>query len=111
MTAAAIRASMLRNHRRPDTWGSTVGKHSAPEGASADPIVADALAARSTSAVHHAAGESPVGWPAAPAPERGGLGWPADIRSGDDAGSAPEEPGPPVARRSWRRLLGLDRAA
>jgi hypothetical protein len=98
-----------------------VGKHAAPEGASADPIVAEALAHRSTPAVHHAAGEGPVGWPGTPAPEGGGLGWPADADGAEAAGNgavdggevdrAPEEPAPPVARRSWRRLLGVSRVA
>jgi len=87
-----------------------VGKHAAPEGASADPIVAEALASRSRSAVHHAAVEGPVGWPGPPAPEGGGLGWPADAGRTED-GNAAQEPAPPVARRSWRRLLGLGRAA
>jgi len=87
-----------------------VGKHAAPEGASADPIVADALASRSTPAVRHAAEEGPVGWPGTPAPEGGGLGWPADAGS-SEGDSAPDESAPPVARRSWRRLLGLSRAA
>jgi hypothetical protein len=98
-----------------------VGKHAAPEGASADPIVAEALAHRSTPAVHHAAVEGPVGWPGTPAPEGGGLGWPADVDGAEAAGNgavdggevdhAPEEPAPPVARRSWRRLLGVSRVA
>jgi len=87
-----------------------VGKHAAPEGASADPIVAEALAHRSTPAVHHAAVEGPVGWPGTPAPEGGGLGWPADV-DGAEVDRAPEEPAPPVARRSWRRLLGVSRVA
>jgi hypothetical protein len=92
-----------------------VGKHAAPEGASADPIVADALAHRSSPAVHHSAAESPVGWPGTPAPEGGGLGWPADADR-PEAGSgevdrALEVPAPPVARRGWRRLLGISRVA
>jgi hypothetical protein len=98
-----------------------VGKHAAPEGASADPIVAEALAHRSAPPVHHAAAESPVGWPDPPAPEGGGLGWPADADSAKagqngavDGGAVdrtPEQPAPPVARRSWRRLLGVSRVA
>jgi hypothetical protein len=89
-----------------------VGKHTAVEGASADPIVADALASRATGAggVHHAdsaraEGESGLGWPAPPAPGGGGLGWPAD------ATDALSESAPPVARRGWRRLFGLSRVA
>jgi hypothetical protein len=111
-----------------------VGKHAAPEGASSDPIVADALAHRPAQAAHHAAVEGPVGWPGAPAREGGGLGWPADASTGDGAAPdgaapdgaaadrsegdgapegerAPEEPAPPVARRSWLRLLGAGRVA
>ena len=87
-----------------------MGKHAAPEGAAADPIVADALARRSSPAVHRTATEGPVGWPGIPAPEGGGLGWPADA-GGSDGDGAPAEPAPPVTRRSWRRLLGLSRAA
>lgn len=100
--------------------GFTVGKHEAADGSTPDPIVAEALAHRPTGAVHHAAdaaetpatetpaaetpaaetpaAESPVGWPGAPAPEGGGLGWPAD------ATAAP-------APRGWRRLFGLSRVA
>ena len=85
-----------------------MGKHAAPEGASADPIVADALASRSTRAVHHAAAEAPVGWPGTPAPEGGGLGWPADADRSEVDG-APEQA--PAAGRRWRRLLGLSRVA
>jgi hypothetical protein len=90
-----------------------VGKHAAPERASADPIVAEALAHRSAPAVHHAAAEGPVGWPGMPAPEGGGLGWPADAGVADsaEADRAPEEPAPPVVRRGWRRLIGLSRVA
>ena len=83
-----------------------MGKHAAPEGSSADPIVAQALAHRPPSAVHHAAVEGPVGWPGSPAREGGGLGWPADAVDGDS-----EEPAPPAAPRGWRRLFGLSRAA
>jgi hypothetical protein len=62
-----------------------VGKHTAAEGASADPIVADALASRSAGAGHSADGaratqERGIGWPATPAPRGGGLGWPGDLR-------------------------------
>ena len=98
-----------------------MGKHAALEGASADPIVAEALAHRSTPAVHHAAAEGPVGWPGTPAPEGGGLGWPPDLDiaeaaqngavDGGEVDSVPVEPAPPVARRSWRRLLGVSRVA
>jgi hypothetical protein len=88
--------------------------------------VADALARRSARAadqsagvVQHAGavaeGESGIGWPAPPLPERGGLGWPEDAR--DEAGTAPAdvvstgETTPRVVRRGWRRLFGASRAA
>jgi hypothetical protein len=105
---SSFRASMPPTTDDAVTWGFTVGKHVAREGTSADPIVAEALARRPATAVHHAAAEGPVGWPGEPAPEGGGLGWPADVGAAD---SAPEEPAPPVARRGWRRLLGSSRAA
>ncbi|WP_116450998.1 hypothetical protein [Blastococcus litoris] len=96
-----------------------MGKHAAPEGATADPIVADALARRPAGAAHHAAVEGPVGWPGTPAEEGGGLGWPGGLGGDgtDEADSAPEEPAPPApaapdtARRGWRRLLGVSRVA
>ncbi|MGY1801967.1 hypothetical protein ACI78T_01645 [Blastococcus sp. SYSU D00922] len=96
-----------------------MGKHAAPEGATADPIVADALAHRPPGAAHHAAVQGPVGWPGTPAEEGGGLGWPADLGGdgADEDDSASEEPAPPApapaaaARRGWRRLLGTSRVA
>jgi hypothetical protein len=99
-----------------------VGKHAAPDGDSADSIVAEALVHRpETGGVHRAelpraAGESPVGWPGTPAPEGGGLGWPGDLTdvAGAEAAEAdpvPEEPGSPVARRGWRRLFRVNRVA
>jgi hypothetical protein len=86
-----------------------VGKHSAVDGASPDPIVAGALAGRPADAAHHAATGSPVGWPG-PEPEGGGLGWPGDL---DDAAAtyATDEPAAPAARRGWRRLFTWSRAA
>ena len=81
-----------------------MGKHAAPEGASADPIVADALAHRPADPGHHAVSDNPVGWPGEPAPEGGGIGWPADL----PPAAAVE---PPVARRTWRQLFGARRVA
>jgi hypothetical protein len=94
-----------------------VGKHAAAEGASAHPIVAAALAARpaETGGAHsidgaRAGGESPLGWPAPPAPGGGGLGWPADIDT--DATAPAQADAPPAAlRRSWRQLFGARRVA
>ena len=92
-----------------------MGKHAAAEGASADPIVAAALALRpaETGGAHvadgaRADGESPLGWPAAPAPGGGGLGWPADA---DTAAPAETDAPPAALRRSWRRLFGARRVA
>ncbi|UOY00982.1 hypothetical protein [Blastococcus sp. PRF04-17] len=97
-----------------------MGKHAAPDGASAHPLVVAALASRSGEGAHShdgrsqgsPGGGSEVGWPAPPAPGGGGLGWPADADA--DAGDAgTEEPGPPatVVRRGWRRLFGASRVA
>ncbi|WP_139228724.1 hypothetical protein [Blastococcus tunisiensis] len=80
-----------------------MGKHAAPEGAPADPIVAEALAHRSPDAPHHTVGEGPVGWPGEPAPEDGRVGWPGDLRE-------PAAPAP-TARRGWRRLFSAGRVA
>jgi hypothetical protein len=90
---------------------STVGKHSAGDGAGVDPIVAVALAQRPIAAEpaepRHAPGLAPVaadgtdgglGWPGDPA-DNTGLGWPAR-----DTGTTAE----PVRRRGgWRRLFGV----
>ncbi|MCW2742986.1 MAG: uncharacterized protein JWR45_3408 [Blastococcus sp.] len=102
-----------------------MGKHSAADGDSADPIVAAALGSRAAEshAVHSAdeppvTEEGPVGWPGAPAPGGGGLGWPADAGSERDPavpaeadGDAMAGPGAPPVRRSWRRLFGAGRVA
>jgi hypothetical protein len=92
---------------------STVGKHSADDGAGVDPVVAAALAQRPSPAEpaepRHAPGLVPVaadgtgglGWPGDPA-DGGGLGWPAR-----DADAVPADR--PVRRRGWRRLFGAAR--
>ncbi|MFD2090113.1 hypothetical protein ACFSHS_00840 [Blastococcus deserti] len=92
-----------------------MGKHTAVEGASADPIVAGALLHRGArpGGDHaadgaRAAGESGLGWPGPPAREGGGLGWPGDARErAADTTVAPAA----LVRRGWRRILGLGRAA
>jgi hypothetical protein len=96
--------------------GLTVGKHAAPDGASAHPLVAAALASRGDGSGTHREGderpgtESEVGWPVPPAPEGGGLGWPAD--AGEEQSEAAAEPVTrPVLRRGWRRVFGLGRVA
>jgi len=103
-----------------------VGKHTAADDSTVDPLVADALSRRA-GAPAAARGEHSgdgTGWPQ-PEPEGGGaVGWP------DDTGPAPDEdapepaPGPteqdsaPVVRatpltprRGWRRLFGARSAA
>ncbi len=113
----------------------TVGKHSAHDGATAHPLVADALERRQQGTAppvdRGGALQTPdVGWPAAPG--RGdGLGWPGDRPAGpvdhapDDDGSVlavldeatareaqQVQPGPatpdeqPVRRQGWRRFFG-----
>ena len=93
---------------------STVGRHSADDGAGVDPFVAAALAQRPApaepAAPRHAPGLVPVGadgtggglgWPGDPA-DGTGLGWPA--RGTDAADAAVDRP---VRRRGgWRRLFG-----
>jgi hypothetical protein len=85
-----------------------VGKHAAPDGASAHPLVAAALASRGDEGGSHREGQerpgsgSEVGWPAPPAPEGGGLGWPAD------AGKAQAAAVPvtrTILRRGWPRVV------
>jgi hypothetical protein len=92
-----------------------VGKHAAPEGASAHPLVTAALASRPSAGAHShdgqgEGGSSEVGWPAPPAPGGGGLGWPADAEN--HGAAAPEAPATvaPVLR-GWRRLFGASRVA
>ena len=111
-----------------------MGRHTAPDGDSVHPVVAEALARRPADAAGAHRGErthrveGSLGWPGEPpAPGSGGLGWPGDLtqtvpvgplteaRHDDDASDEQsEEPAPPLdggRRRGWRRLLGLDRAA
>ena len=84
-----------------------MGKHAAPEGAPADPIVAAALAHRPVAPVRHAATESPVGWPGEPAPEDSRVGWPGDL----PVTGPKQDADAPLVRRGWRRLFGAGRAA
>jgi hypothetical protein len=99
-----------------------VGKHAAPDGSSAHPLVAAALAQRAADvAVSHredarpATSQGGLGWPGPPpAPERGGLGWPGDASAaaGETRAEKPAaSPLRPTLRRGWRRLFGLSRAA
>jgi hypothetical protein len=105
-----------------------VGKHAAPEGSAVDPIVAGALARRAGEGSDEeqtpAERTGPVGWPAPPAPDDGGLGWPghdpAETPADAVARPATEEPtaapaaeprGPAAEPRGWRRLLRLRPAA
>lgn len=114
----------------------TVGKHSARDGATVHPLVADALERRQPGTGPGGHGDAPllateVGWPSAPG--RGeGLGWPGDRPAGS-VDRAPEDDGSvlavldeatareadeqahggaataeeqPVRRQGWRRLFG-----
>ena len=98
-----------------------VGRHTAADGAAADPLVAAALTRRpgDGAGAHRgdtasSPGEGGLGWPVppeAPEPGDGGLGWPGggsgqgaeDATRSETAGTRP--------RRGWRRLLGSARAA
>jgi hypothetical protein len=87
-----------------------MGRHTATDGTSVHPLVAEGVARRvSATASHRTPDEqqsSEVGWPAPP--NRGsGLGWPGDL-SAD--GEEPAEPAPP-GRRGWRRLFRASPAA
>src|SRR6185312_16609546 len=61
-----------------------VGRHTAPDGESVHPVIAEALARRPAVGAHRDEGshrdEGPLGWPGEP-PARGtgGLGWPGDL--------------------------------
>jgi hypothetical protein len=88
-----------------------VGKHAAPDGSSAHPLVADALAHRPADAPRHEAtpGRSGgLGWPGPP-PGEGSIGWPKKDTA--DAETADEEPVPAGARRGWRRFFRASSAA
>ncbi|MCO7221196.1 hypothetical protein [Klenkia sp. PcliD-1-E] len=111
-----------------------MGKHTALDGASVHPLVADALERRqhvaawlgAPNVVQRQRAEVPstaVGWPVAPQ-HADGLGWPGvdldqprDADHPDDDGSvlavldsaAEQEvgsPGPPARRTGWRRFFG-----
>jgi len=96
-----------------------VGKHTAADGSTMHPLVADALSRRAgvPTAAHDGQGSS-TGWPE-PEPGGGGaVGWPDDTRpapDGDrqeaDGGPGDRAAAPPASRRGWRRLFGANRAA
>jgi hypothetical protein len=86
-----------------------VGRHSALEGASVDPVVAAALARRPADAPAGRHGdlraegtESGLGWPGT-STTREGLGWPGGIS--DEARPAAPATEAPQRRRGWRRLF------
>jgi hypothetical protein len=87
-----------------------VGKHAAPAGSSAHPLVVAALAGRAPDAPRHEAApgrEGGLGWPGPP-PGEPGAGWPVqDV--GD--GAAAKQPAPAESRRGWRRLFRARSAA
>jgi hypothetical protein len=89
-----------------------MGRHTATDGSSVHPLVAEGLARRGVATGSHRTGDDPgqrsgeVGWPAPP--NKGhGLGWPGDLSAGDED---PAEPAP-RARRGRRRLFGTTPAA
>ena len=86
-----------------------MGRHSALEGASVDPVVAAALARRPADAPAGRHGdlraegtESGLGWPGTSTTHEG-LGWPGGIS--DEATQAAPDARPPQRRRGWRRLF------
>jgi hypothetical protein len=90
-----------------------MGRHTAADGTSVHPLVAEGLSRRAVGTGTHrtdARQSTEVGWPA-PATKGEGLGWPGDLATdGDDGEAAAEEPAP-RARRGWRRSRGADPAA
>jgi hypothetical protein len=88
----------------------TVGKHAAPDGSAVHPLVADALARRASGGTDGQREQEPaertgrVGWPAAPAPGGGGLGWPGGEPADAGVTSVADVP---MAQRGWRRLFRL----
>jgi hypothetical protein len=90
----------------------TVGRHAAPPGSSAHPIVAEALAHRGPDAPRYEAAPGRpggLGWPGPP-PGDPGTGWPAKEATDVDA-AAEEEPAPARSGRGWRRLFRSRAAA
>ncbi|MCA0145997.1 hypothetical protein [Blastococcus sp. LR1] len=97
-----------------------MGRHTAADGASADPLVAAALAQRPAAGTgaHHgidqaSSGEGGLGWPTAPEspePGDGGLGWPGGGSGNgtEDSAAVPEDDARP--RRGWRRIFGASAA-
>lgn len=85
-----------------------MGRHSAVEGAAADPVVAAALGRRPADAagrhgdVRAEGTESGLGWPGASTTHEG-LGWPGRT-SGQDRVAEPDA-GRAALRRGWRRLF------
>ena len=86
-----------------------MGRHSAPEGAAVDPVVAAALAQRPVDAPAGRHGDlraegtrSGLGWPGTSTTHEG-LGWPGGMT--DEAPQAVPAAEPPRRRRDWRRLF------
>jgi len=87
-----------------------MGRHTAADGSSVHPLVAEGLARRASgaaidqSAEAEPGRESEVGWPAPPRKGHG-LGWPGDLPADD------EQPARSAPLRGWRRLFGASPAA
>ena len=85
-----------------------MGRHTASDGSSVHPLVAEGLARRgSATGSHRTVGEQEqrsgeVGWPAPPHKGRG-LGWPGDLPVDDEP--------VPHGRRRWGGELGTTPAA
>jgi hypothetical protein len=95
-----------------------VGKHAAPDGAAAHPLVAAALAQRAAGIsgsrredAAEPAREGGLGWPDPPRPGGGGLGWPGKDPVEGVESAAAEESASATSRRGWRRLFRLGSAA
>jgi hypothetical protein len=98
----------------------TVGKHTAADDSTVDPLVAAALAHHTPGAAQHEGPHRPgeegeVGWPGDPR-EGEGLGWPAEPEQGSVGDGARDRTvevpsAVPGARRGWRRLFGATSAA
>ena len=89
-----------------------MGRHSALEGASVDPVVAAALARRPADAPAGRHGdlraegtESGLGWPGTSTTHEG-LGWPGGMSAPGSRADVPaESPQTPARPRGWRRFF------
>ena len=91
-----------------------MGKHAAPEGSAAHPLVAAALARRQSAMAGSpeqddgAARDGAVGWPGPP-PGDSRVGWPSKDAAEDSARADSPAAVPP--QRGWRRFFRVRAAA